>query len=78
MYLPQEREALLTALADSDAAVANALDLGDMGSPFGCIHPRNKQTVSLAGRAVSRRGAATTLVHIEAFSPGLAGVDGVF
>ena len=44
-FLAQEREALLSAMVDPNVAVSNALDLWDLQSPYGDIHPRNKQTV---------------------------------
>jgi hypothetical protein len=32
-------------MVDPNVAVSNALDLWDLQSPYGDIHPRNKQTV---------------------------------
>jgi sialate O-acetylesterase len=52
--LADQRLAQTAALQLPDVGMATAIDLGDLGSSFGNIHPRDKQTVgerlSLAAR----------------------------
>jgi len=51
------RQSQLAALALPNVGYASAIDLGDLGSPEGNIHPRDKQTVgvrlALAARAIA-------------------------
>lgn len=44
--LPDQRIAQTAALQLPNVAFATAIDLGDLESPFGNIHPRDKQTVA--------------------------------
>jgi len=44
--IPQTRTAQLDALALPNVGFATAVDLGDISSPFGDIHPRDKQDIA--------------------------------
>jgi len=54
--IPATRQAQLEAVALGNVGFASAVDLGDFTSPFGNVHPRDKQDVSrrllLAARAI--------------------------
>jgi sialate O-acetylesterase len=55
--IPETRQAQLDALALPNVGFATAVDLGDIDSPYGNIHPRDKEDVGrrllLAGRAIA-------------------------
>jgi sialate O-acetylesterase len=59
--LPQLRDAQMAALILSHVGMATAIDLGDIDSPYGNIHPRNKQTIAQRLAAVAK-----TLIYGDA------------